>query len=172
MSKIERLTNEMLRRVYGSTLHVGLIPRRNMRTVVEFLERHQVAGGDFKEWRKILSGMDLHAVEPVKIVKFKRGDMVAQYVDTGKQAGKQIGEWLVLTRGAVSHRSLGISGAGREFKYFRVKDEVEVILSTAGPMKDRFTAAIRAKLIPPELVAGGGHQYFLPQAWKLLDGPL
>jgi|GEM_PF-5087728 len=178
VSRLDHLTDEMLRRVLGSTSNVGLLPRQNVRTVVAFFDKYQVAKGNLDDWAKLFKGIDLHAAEPISVVNFRPGDMVAQYIET--VTPDRIGQWMVKVQGAVSHRNIGLSGAGRERKVFRVKQDVEVLKSTAAPAADYWTKAGGkphiAPLrnggtvgIPAEQVAGGGEQFFLPQAWNLLE---
>ncbi|MDQ3997877.1 MAG: hypothetical protein M3303_12775 [Gemmatimonadota bacterium] len=178
---LDKLTDDVLRRVLGSTKTVGMLPRKNVRTVVEFFDRHNVAAKDPAQWAELIRGIDLHAVEPVGVVRFKAGDLVAQYVETSRPADRQIGQWMVRAQGAVSNRNVGLSGAGRSRKVFRVKKEVEVLQSKAAGAADHWTTggtkphtavAVdqgRRVMKPAEQVAGGGDQYFLPRAWEVLE---
>jgi hypothetical protein len=43
-SRLDQLTDHVLRRLFGSTSNVGILPRQNVRTVLEFFDRHDVAG--------------------------------------------------------------------------------------------------------------------------------
>lgn len=65
LTRVERLTEDLLMRVFGSTKNVGVLPRRNVRTIVEFFDKHGVKGRDPVEWAQLIKCIDLHAVEPV-----------------------------------------------------------------------------------------------------------
>lgn len=181
VSRLDQLTDDVLARVFGSTHNVGLLPRKNVRTTVEFFDKHGVAGKDPAQWAELIKGIDLHAVEPVEILRFKPGDLVAEYVELSRPANRQIGQWMVRARGAVSHRNLGLASAGRERKVFRVRQDVEVLKSKAAPAADHWTTqgtkphtavvpnGNNRVIKPAEQVSGGGDQYFLPEAWKFLE---
>jgi hypothetical protein len=181
LSPLDRLTDDVLRRVFGSTKNVGVLPRRNVRTIVEFFDKHNVGSRNPAEWAELLKGIDLHAVEAVTVLRFKPGEMVAQYVETSRAANRQVGQWMVLARGAVSHRNIGLSAAGRQRKMYRVTHEVEVLRSKAAPAADHWTGAGakphtavtvvngQRTMKAAEQVGGGGDQYFLPQAWQFLQ---
>jgi hypothetical protein len=181
MSRAERLTEEMLKRVLGSTRNVGVLPRRNVRTIVEFFDRYGVDGGDLDKWAGKIRGIDLHAVDPVSVVKFQPGDLVLQYLDTTRPAGRQVGEWMVRYKSGVGAGNLGLSDAGRRPQRFRVLKPVGTLKSKAAGAADHWTTrgakphtAIvveqgRRVMKPAEQVAGGGEQFFLPEAWKYLE---
>jgi hypothetical protein len=183
-SRLDFLTEDMLRRVFGSTSNVGVLPRQNMRTIVEFFDAHRVGNGNPAEWAELVRGIDLHAAEPVKVISLRRGEIVAEYVETSRPAGRQIGQWMVRAQGGVSHRNLGLSGSGRVRKVFRVRQDVQVLKSKAAGAADHWTAASGAPhtavtvrdghrvMTAAEQVAGGGDQYFLPRAWEFLDAVL
>jgi hypothetical protein len=177
------LTEEMLQRFFGSTKNVGELPRQNMRTIVEFFQENQVEGCDHKEWAKLITGMDLHATEPIEVVEFKTGDLFAEYVDTNRPANRQIGNWMVRVRGnnpVIPTTRLGISDAGRVAKVFRLKQPRQILVSrnasvadsftTGGPKLDKAFVMENGRWVakPAEFAAGGGTQYFLPDAWKWL----
>ncbi|WP_436716046.1 hypothetical protein U8335_28345 [Roseiconus lacunae] len=182
ISRLDQLTDETLRLVFGSTKHVGLLPRKNIRTIVEFFDKYNVGGRQPTQWAELIKGIDLHAVEPVKVVKIPKGEMFAQYVDLTKDANRQIGQWMVRARGAVSHRNIGLSEAGRERKLFQLKRGAEMLHSKAAAAADHWTksgpkphsAVSRGEksglleMKRAEQVAGGGEQFFLPRAWELL----
>ncbi len=180
LTRLDQMADDLLRRVLGSTTNVGVLPRRNARVIVEFFDRYNVGGKDPAQWAELVRGVDLHAVEPVSIVRFQPGDLVAQYVESSRPAGRQVGQWMVRAQGAVSHRNVGLSAAGRERKVYRVTQPVEVLQSKAAPAADHWTGggpkphvAVtvvdgRRVMKPAEQVAGGGDQYFLPQAWSFL----
>lgn len=180
LSHLDRMTDDLLRRVLGSTSNVGVLPRRNARVIVEFFDRYGVAGKDPAQWAELVRGIDLHAVEPVSVMRFQPGDLVAEYVETSRAADRQIGQWMVRAQGAVSDRQIGLSAAGRARKVYRVTQPVEVLRSKAAAAADHWTAAGakphsavtvvdgRRVMKPAEQVAGGGDQYFLPQAWQFL----
>lgn len=177
-ARLDALTDDVLRYRLGSTVNVGLIPRQNVRLVVEFFDRHKVAGGP-RHWAELIKGIDLHAVEAVRVERLPAGAVVAQYVSKGGGAG----EWLVRVRGAVSHRNIGVSGEGRVRRLFRLTEPVEVLRSTAAGAADHWTWGRSAthhtltwdreagKTVArwAEDVAGGGEQLFLPNARRLLD---
>ena len=181
MSRLDSLIEEMLLRVFGSTQNVGLLPRQNMRTIVEFFDLHGVANKNPAQWAELVRGIDLHAAEAVKVMSLRRGELVAEYVETSRAANRQIGQWMVRAQGAVSHRNLGLSGAGRVRKVFRVKQDVQVLRSKAAGAADHWTTASGAPhtavtvrdgqrvMTAAEQVAGGGDQYFLPRAWEFLE---
>ena len=181
MSRAERLTDEMLKRVLGSTRNVGVLPRRNVRTIVEFFDKHKVDGGDLDKWAGKIKGIDLHAVDPVSSAKFQPGEVVLQYIDTTKPAGRQVGEWMVKDKGGVGARNLGLSDAGRRPQRLRVLSPVEALKSKAAGAADHWTtggakphtAVVvehgKRVIKPAEHVAGGGEQFFLPEAWKYLQ---
>jgi hypothetical protein len=167
--------------VLGSTRNVGVLPRRNVRTIVEFFEKHGVDGGDLDRWAGKIKGIDLHAVDPVSIAKFQPGEVVLQYVDSTRAAGRQVGEWMVKAQGGVGAGNLGLSDAGRQLQRFRVLTPVEALQSKAAGAADHWTTmgakphtAIVVEhgqrvMKPAEQVAGGGDQFFLPEAWKYLE---
>ena len=181
MSRAERLTEEMLRRLIGSTRNVGVLPRRNVRTIVEFFDKHNVDAGNLDKWAGKIKGIDLHAVDPVSIAKLQPGDVVLQYIDTTKPAGRQVGEWMVKSGGGVGAGNLGLSEAGRRPQRLRVLGSVEVLKSKAAGAADHWTpsgakphTAVVVEngqrvMKAAEQVAGGGEQFFLPEAWKYLQ---
>ena len=140
-----------------------------------------MANGNPAAWAELIRGIDLHAVEPVRVISLRRGELVAEYVELGRAKDRQIGQWMVMAQGAVSHRNVGLSGAGRERKVFRVKQDVRVLKSKAAGAADHWTAASskahtavtvesgQRVMKPAEHVAGGGDQYFLPRAWEFLE---
>jgi hypothetical protein len=180
-SRFDQMADDLLRRVLGSTQNVGELPRKNARTIVEFFDRNNVAGKDPAQWAELARGIDLHAVEPVSVVRFKPGDLVAQYVETGRPASRQVGQWMIPAQGGVSHRNIGLSEHGRVRKVYRVKQSVEVLKSKAASAADHWTGAgpkthtavtvdgSRRVMKPAEQVAGGGDQFFLPRAWEFLE---
>lgn len=184
-TRLDRLTEAMLVRIFGSARNVGALPRRNVRTVVEFLDRHKaykVEKDKLDEWAGLFKGIDLHAADEIVVTRFKPGDLVAEYVQKSETRPGQweIGQWMTLAQGAVSHRNVGLSDAGRVRKVFRVTQEVEVLKSTAAAAADHWTRAGakphmatavvngKASRVAAVHVAGGGDQYFLPGAWKYL----
>lgn len=181
LSKAERQTEYILKHVLGSTRNIGVLPRRNVRTIVEFFDRHNVDAGDLDKWAAKIRGIDLHAVDPVSITTLHPGDVVLQYIDTGRAQGRQVGEWMVRYKGGVGARNLGLSDAGRRPQRFRVRSGVEVLQSKASGAADHWTtggakphAAIvvedgKRVMKAAEHVAGGGEQIFLPEAWKYLE---
>ncbi|HEY4305797.1 MAG TPA: hypothetical protein VGM82_15095 [Gemmatimonadaceae bacterium] len=187
LTRTDILTEQALVLLMGSSKNVGVLPRRNVRLLVEFFEKNRVENSDVKKWVELMRGIDLHAVDPVAIVELKAGDIVLEYVDTSRPADRQIGQWLVLGQGAVSHRNLGLSagattvtGEQRVAKRFRVLHNVNALLSKAAPAIDTWTTnGLRTSKVirfddgkltmkAGEAVAGGGDQYFLPEAWKHL----
>lgn len=188
-SRIDQLTDDMLRRVFGSTQNIGTQQRTNVRTVVEFFDKHNVEGKNPAEWAKLLKGIDVHSIQPISVVHFRIGDLVGQYVELSRAPGRQIGQWMTLAQGAVSHRNLGLSGHGRVRKIYRIKvkagtnavETVEMLKSkaaaaadhwtTSGPKPHKAITSEDGKLIrkPAEQVSGGGDQYFLPKAWEWLE---
>ncbi|MCA8993689.1 MAG: hypothetical protein KDA88_16995 [Planctomycetaceae bacterium] len=176
VSRVDRLAEEMLLRIFGSTMHVGHWPKKNVRKIVEFLNDSKYKNCDLQEWEHVFRGVDLHAADSVEVLNFKRGDTVAQYVDTHRPRSRQTGEWFVQTKGAVSHRNLGISGVGRKRTLFRFRKDARVLKTKASPALDHWTSGgtkphgaiartengYRQK--PALQVAGGGDQYFLPNA--------
>jgi len=180
-SRLDQLTDDILLRVFGSTKNVGALPRQNVRTTVEFFEKHGVAGKDPAQWAELIKGMDLHAVQPVEVLRFKPGELVAEYVETARPLDRQVGQWMVRAQGAVSSGNLGLSSAGRQRKVFRVKQDVEVLKSKAAPAADHWTSqgakphtavvsnGNKRILKPAEQAGGGGDQYFLPKAWEFLE---
>lgn len=181
LSRLDRLTDDVLTRVFGSTRNVGLLPRQNVRTLVEFFERNNVGGNDPAHWAELLKGIDLHAAKPVEIIRFRPGELVAQYVEQGRPVERRVGQWMVRARGAVSHRNIGLSGADRIRKVYRVKQPVEMVKSKAAAAADHWTlggakphTAVTTEngqrvMKPAEQVSGGGDQYFLPRAWEFLE---
>ena len=182
LRRLDRLTDETLRHVFGSTKNIGLLPRKNVRTIVEFFEKHQVGGSQPAQWAELIKGIDLHAVDPVKVVPVRQGEVFAQYVELARPADRRIGQWMVRQRGAVSHRNIGLSSAGRERKLFRLKKGAEMLQSKAAAAADHWTikgakphsAVTRGDngqrmLKSAEQVSGGGEQYFLPRAWEFLE---
>jgi hypothetical protein len=181
MSRAERLTEETLKRVLGSTKNVGVLPRRNVRTIVEFFDTHKVDGGDLDKWAEKIKGIDLHAVDPVSIARFQPGDLVLEYIDTTKPASRQVGEWMVKYKSGIGAGNLGLSDAGRRLQRFRVLKPVDTLKSKAAGAADHWTSGgakphtavvvERGQRVikPAEQVAGGGEQFFLPEAWKYLE---
>jgi hypothetical protein len=178
---LDALADDVLRRVFGSTANVGILPRQNVRTIVEFFHRYGVDGRDPARWAELIKGIDLHAIEAVSVTRIKSGELVAEYVDSARPTTKQIGQWMVKVQGAVAHDKLGVSGAGRTRRVFRVTQEVEVLKSKSGAVADFWTTggpkphkAITVeygrKVTKPALqVGGGGDQYFLPEAWRFIQ---
>jgi hypothetical protein len=181
MSRAERLTEEMLRRVLGNTRNVGVLPRRNVRTIVEFFDKHNVDAGDLDRWAGKIRGIDLHAADPVSIAKLHPGEPVLQYIDTTKPLGRQVGEWMVKYKSGAGAANLGLSDAGRRPQRFRLLKPVEALKSKAAAAADHWTTkgakphtAIVVEqgqrvMKAAEQVAGGGEQFFVPQAWKYLE---
>ncbi len=180
-NRLDQLTDDVLRRVFGSTQNVGLLPRQNVRTVVEFFDKHGVDGGDVGKWAELIRGIDLHAVNPVRVTSFRANEFVAMYVEVSRPVERQIGQWMTRVRGAVGPGNLGLSAAGRERRVYRVTREVEVLESTAAGAADVWTAGRAGSvnvprpvngtrvMVPSEQVAGGGDQFFLPRAWQFLE---
>jgi len=114
-------------------------------------------------------------------MRFEPGELVAQYVEPSRPANRQVGQWMVRAQAGVSHRNIGLSGAGRERKLYRVTQRVDVLRSKAAGAADHWTTggarphtAVTAidgtrTMRSAEHVAGGGDQYFLPQAWNFLQ---
>jgi len=183
-SRLDQLTDEMLRRVFGSTQNIGTLQRSNVRRVVEFFDNYNVANKNPAEWAELFKGIDFHAAEPFSTVTFKGGDRVAMYVETKRPADRQIGQWMTLVQGSVSHRNLGLSGNGRVRKVYCVKKEiagVEALKTKAAAAADHWTLSGpkphntvtrkngKLDFVPALQVAGGGDQYFLPKAWDFLE---
>lgn len=175
VTHLERLTDEMLVRVFGSTKNVGLLPRRNMRTVVEFFEKHNVDEKKLAAWADKCKGIDFH--KPVEVQRLHKGERVATYVEMHKPADKRVGQWLVPERGAVSHRNLGLSdGGGNRQRWVLVVEKEhevlvthEVLKSSAAHTVDTWTKGhVPTGHRGGEIVAGGGTQLFLPDAYKYL----
>jgi len=181
LTRLDRLTDETLRRVFGSTRNVGMLPRKNVRTIVEFFEKNKVGNGNPAEWAELIKGIDLHAVDAVKVVPMKRGEVFAQYVEMSRPVDRRVGQWMVRVQGAVSHRNIGLSGHDRQRQLFRLREGVEMLQSKAAAAADHWTKAGPKphKAFPvdegarvmkeAEQVAGGGQQFFLPEAWKYLE---
>lgn len=182
LTRLGRLREDMLQRVFGSTRNVGWQQRVNVRTAVEFFDKYNVSDGNPAEWAKLLKGIDLHAAkDEIRVVKFPAGELVAQYVELSREKNRQVGQWLVKAQGAVSHRNLGLSGAGRDPKVYRVRSEVEVLESRAASAADHWTKAGPKPhtavifeqgqwVIKDALqVSGGGTQFFLPRAREFLE---
>ena len=181
LSRLDKLTDETLIHVFGSTRNVGVLPRKNVRTIVEFFDKHKVGDGP-ASWSELIKGIDLHAVKAVEVIPVKSGEVFAQYVETARPANRRVGQWMVRARAAVSHRNIGLSGAGRERKLYRLKSGVEMLQSKAAGAADHWTTAgskphkamkrmddgSKAR-VAAEHVAGGGDQYFLPKAWDFLE---
>lgn len=191
MSRADAYTEKILQLLLGSTRNVGLLPRRNVRTIVEFLERQKVPQGvNMNTWLDVISGIDLHAVEPVTIETFRAGEMFAQYVSKGEP-----GRWLVRVRGGVSHRNLGVSAGGpyldkmgevrdatRKLEIFKLRSNMEVLKSKAATKADTWTYGRTSSanvvvwengkqvIKPAEFVGGGGEQYYIPN--KMLLEPV
>lgn len=188
MARLDRLTDDMLRIVMGSTKNVGLLPKQNMRTIVEFFEKHGVAQNNRTAWANLIRGIDLHAKKAVEVVPIPKNAVFAQYVADGGG----IGQWLVRQQGAVSTRNLGVSAAGRERKLFRARSEVSALKSKAASVGDTWTEGRNAvhgvvnfnrqgkrtmfrhnkatgENKAAEFVSGGGEQFFLPNAKKHLE---
>lgn len=166
---------KMKREVYIRSLiaeygpNIGELPKKNIRTVAEFL---QEKGASDHKIREVLSGIDLHAKNPVEIITLRRGTVVRQYTQGNT------GSWLVLEQSGVSGRNLGISDAGRNLKRFELQSDVQVIKSKAAHTVDTWTQG-RARDVnvnsinqktgeiqwkAGEFVSGGGTQFFLPDA--------
>lgn len=179
-ARIDRLTEQLLQRVLGSTVNVAAVPRRNARTLVEFFAEHNVDGGDLERWAALARGVDLHALEPVQRQVYRKGTKFVQYVDTMNPKGVRVGQWMVRVRGAPPAGSLGISSRGRERRVFVLTEDRTFLVSRAQGTVDVWshglTKALRAPVLEDgkwvmkdaELVTGGADQYFLPQAWMFL----
>ena len=187
-TRLDHLTDCVLRQVMGSTQNVGLLPRRNVRTAVEFFDKYNVDDGDLAKWVELLRGIDLHAVDPIRVLEFSPGELVAQYNEpngTINEQGKQqqkykIGQWMIRAQKSVTHGNLGLSGDGRTLRVYRVTSVVEVLASKAASAADHWTKAGakphtavtveggKRVMKDAQQVAGGGDQYFLPKAWNFL----
>ena len=183
ISRFDRLVEDLLVKRFGSAQNVGTRVVENVKVAAHFFEEN---GVEFEKMNDYLKGMDLHAVEKVEEVIFMKGEKVWQYVDTLKAEGMQTGEWFTEARGAVSHRNLGISGAGRQVREFEVTKTVKVLKSRAAPIKDTWTKAVSGGIAKTkdsawardeagrligrnaEMVSGGGVQYLLPGGYKVL----
>ena len=187
LSRFDKLVEHLLIRRFGSATNVGTRVRESVEVAARFFEEEGVTVEKMSEY---LNGMDLHAVEKVEVVVFKKGERVRQYIDTLKEEGRQTGEWFVEARGAVSDRNLGISGSGRVAREFELTKEVKVLKSRAAPINDTWTKAVSGgatkgahtvgsvekmedgtrRVIgrPGEMASGGGSQYLLPGAYKYL----
>lgn len=194
IARSERLVNEMFRKTVGSALHVGALPRRNMRLLVDYCLQHGViVGDDIKAALKIANGVDLHAADALRVVSFKAGDRVWQYADvvaeqlpknadklvmqTGLHQAMLIGEWFVRARGAVAEANLGIAAGGRQLREFVLKHDMDVLVSKSAATVDVWTEARTLQVATPrvtgvmasvknaEFVRGGGEQLFIPRAW-------
>jgi hypothetical protein len=153
--------------------NIGELPKKNIRTVAEFLQGR--GAGDHKI-REVLSGIDLHAKNPVEIITLRRGTVVRQYTQGNA------GSWLVLEQSGVSGRNLGISDAGRKLQRFELQSDVQVIKSQAAHTVDTWTSGrnrdVNVNSPNPqtgelqwkagEFVTGGGTQYFLPDSLNAL----
>ncbi len=172
-SRVDDLAARLLGAVLGNARHTGGLPGRNAKTAAEFFLTHcrYDEFADFDKMVGYLRGMDLHATA-FKIEVFPKGTRVAQYVDT---ATGKVGQWITKARGSVGPDGLGVSAAGRVRKVFELKQTVRVLQSKAAATADTWTTAVKSKPSarvrgqPAEMVRGGGTQYFLPEAWKLLD---
>lgn len=94
--------------------------------------------------------------------------------------GRQVGEWMVKSRG-VGAGNLGLSEAGRRPQRLRILRSVEALKSKAAGAADHWTpsgakphSAVVVEngqrvMKAAEQVAGGGEQFFLPEAWKYLQ---
>jgi hypothetical protein len=178
---LEQVTDDILRRVLGSTKNVGRLPRQNVRTIVEFFAKHDVASRDLVKWAELVRGVDLHAVKAVDVITLKAGELVAQYVETTRAKDRQVGEWMVRANDRTTERNLGLSGANRARSVFRVKKDVKALRSKAAPAADHWTeggtkphVAVTVQhgqrvMKSAEQVAGGAEQYFVPSAWTVLE---
>lgn len=184
-NRIDGLTEKMLVEMFGSARNIGLQQRANVRTAVEFFERHAVEAGDTKKWALLMRGIDFHAVDAVKVTKLSAGTAITQYADTLRAADRQVGEWMIRSGQGVSPRNLGISGESRQIRRMKLTETVEVLESKAAPVKDIWTLGRTPQSFAQtgkrgeqgqwvksveeaELAAGGGTQLFLPNGWKYL----
>jgi Bacterial toxin 46 len=103
---------------------------------------------DVKGW---LKAIDFN--QDVKRVSLKADTKLVQYRDGS------LGSWFS-DRG-VSWDRLGVSKGSRQFVRVRLKQDIEVLRSTAAPAVDNWT-----KHQPPRLAAGGGRQYQVPNLGK------
>ncbi|MEO1498468.1 MAG: hypothetical protein AAFV43_15090 [Planctomycetota bacterium] len=189
LSRLDRLTDETLRAVFGSTKNAGVLPRQNVRKIVEFFDESGVGGGSPAEWANLIKGIDVHAVDAVQVVDVPARQTFAQFVELSRPADRRVGQWMVPAQGGVSHRNVGLSGAGRERQLFRLKPGAKaasgkhprMLVSKAAATGDHWTVAGarqhgvvtrvdgRHVMKQAEFVAGGGQQLFLPRAWDLLE---
>jgi hypothetical protein len=184
VGRLDHVYDEVTRRVFGSSVNIGVLPRRNIRTIVDFFDKHKVEGGNPEKWAELIKGIDLHAPTPVTVMPLRKGHTVAQYVEVARPRDRQVGQWMVEahgSRGQFTPGSLGISGAGRAPRQFRVTKDVEVLVSRNATVVDHWTMARPTphttrvmdggkRLTKTGVEAtGGGTQYFLPRAWESLE---
>jgi hypothetical protein len=178
LTRIEHLTDQLLKDKFGMTRNVGLLQRRNAETVVAYFSKHGVPQA---KWADLITGIDLHAIDAVTVVNLPPGTVVGQYFKTSDVLdGRHSGEWMTLSRSAATPDRLGISAAGRSYVSYQVTKPVEVLKSKAAGVADTWTPGRNRDVRVPrrtgdtssakaaELTRGGGQQYFLPAAWSCL----
>ncbi len=139
LSRMEKLTNETLRHIFRSTKNIGMLPRKNIKTIVEFFTQHKVGDGQPTKWAELIKGIDLHAVDAVEVIPMRSDEVFRQYIEVARPANRRVGRWMRRTRGAVSHRSLGLYEAGREPHLYRLKSNVKMLKSKAACAADHWT---------------------------------
>lgn len=104
---VELQTDEMLVALMGSAVNVGALPRRNVRFLVEYLNRQKVlksgqtllrngkVAPDAVDIVKTFKGMDLHAVDAFTTVSVKPGKRFHQW---GVELKKDVAEKLMHER--------------------------------------------------------------------------
>ncbi len=182
---LQECVDKLLLARFGNAQWVGSLPQRNVKIVAEYFLQHGFDPKNkahFSQMLNVLRGADPY--KAVEIVHFKKGEVVAQYVDMLKSADREVGEWFVKRQGAVGPANLGISSRGRVRKEFILQSDVIVLKSKSAPVKDSWTKLVSqrprggttaavveagvASRVPAEIALGGGDQYFLPRAWDFL----
>lgn len=177
--EVERLTDVMLVRVFGSTKNVGRLPRENMETIVRFLKESNFKGGNIDEWVTIARAIDVHAVEKVAVQELRAGTLVRQFVETSK-GRDYVGQWLVIAEKGINQSSLAIAGKAREERVFTTMRTIRVLKSRSARTIDHWSTGVApqasrimrtdGKLTAKtgEFTLGGGVQFFLPDAFRHL----
>jgi hypothetical protein len=175
--ELDALVDRMLVRRFGSTQNVGTLVRENVVTVARF---HRERGLSEEKMLEVLKGIDLHAVKPVEVVEFQRGQLLAQFYD------QRVGQWFTAARQGATESDVGIAKASRVRKLFRLTANVKMLKSRSASVVDTWTQGREGEVFAPnpattrpisnapllsepapkmkagEYTRGGGEQFFLP----------
>lgn len=183
-AEVDALADKLIEDRFPGAQNVGTQVVENAKTIIRFLSD---AGVKYEEVRSDLRGIDLHAVQPVEIVQFEPGEIVAQYAQEGRT-----GSWFTRAPRGATEDDLGISAGKRMRKLFRITSPVKMLKSRSASVVDTWTEGREGQVLSPNPAAerpisdrpilsepapkvragqytrGGGEQFFLPNARRFV----